>query len=110
MIDFSSVRGKREYLSISKLAVLFFGLYHKDEGKITIRIKNEGYKDSTKQIEIERTVLLGEMTGFIGALSSCVHISDIDNIFIEIKISNSQVEESVVGEIFVILFLTLLSK
>lgn len=40
-IDLTSLKGRREYVSLSKMAMVFLGIFPKDTGAMTFRLRND---------------------------------------------------------------------
>uniref|UniRef100_A0A891H5M9 Non-structural protein 4 n=1 Tax=Solenopsis invicta virus 14 TaxID=2810810 RepID=A0A891H5M9_9VIRU len=100
MLEFGKRLACREYVKIEKFVILYLGLYPKDTGNITIRLRNDAYTQVSESIECEAIGKIGEMWGLVGSMPNSVHKSDAENLYLEIILSNSTLKNVITGELF----------
>lgn len=93
ILDFSNIKKSREYISVSRVVVIYLGLFPKDTGTMIVRLRNEAYKTEDNQIEISGSGLTGGMWGFVGAMNHSMAYEDRDKLFLHICLENSDLKD-----------------
>ncbi|KAK9881389.1 hypothetical protein WA026_016279 [Henosepilachna vigintioctopunctata] len=94
MIDFSSVKDERDFITISRVCFVVLGLFPKNTGQITISLRCDAYVNPTDKNEFSGTGGLNEMWGFVGTMSHSISTEDRDMLIVNVSLSGCTVSNA----------------